>query len=148
MSKLKVNVFRYDFLVVAYFFFLSPLTLRCAGDAKLIGPSVGVIVMEFVSLGSLLGWIEKYPEMSVLIGEANISKILGIIYSLLECTVFLHDMDIVHRDIKPANILLSTTSQVMLADLGESIPIASSPAISTATMKAMTMKETKGKCYQ
>ena len=104
--------------------------------------------MEFVSLGSLLGWIEKYPEMSVLIGEANISKILGIIYSLLECTVFLHDMDIVHRDIKPANILLSNTSQVMLADLGESIPIASSPAISTATMKAMTMKETKGKCYQ
>ena len=101
--------------------------------------------MELVSLGSLLGWIEKFPEISVLIGEANISKILGVIYSLLECTVFLHDMDIVHRDIKPANILLSNTSQVMLADLGESIPIASSPAIGTATMKAMSMKETKGK---
>jgi len=101
--------------------------------------------MEYISLGSLLAWMEQFPRISVLIGEANISKLLGVIYSLLDCTVYLHGLDIIHCDIKPANILLSNASRVKLADLGESIPIASSSAIGTLTKKEMTMKEAKGK---
>ena len=89
--------------------------------------------------------MEQFPRISVLIGEANISKLLGVIYSLLECTVYLHGLDIIHCDIKPANILLLNASRVKLADLGESIPIASSSAIGTLTKKEMTMKEAKGK---
>jgi serine/threonine protein kinase len=101
--------------------------------------------MEYISLGSLLAWMEQFPRISVLIGEANISKLLGVIYSLLECTVYLHGLDIIHCDIKPANILLLNASRVKLADLGESIPIASSSAIGTLTKKEMTLKEAKGK---
>ena len=119
-----------------------------SGDAKIIeasdGDSMGVIAMEYISLGSLLTWMEEFLGSSVLLGEKDTQRLLRSIYSLIECTVHLHDLDIVHRDLKPANILRANASRVKIADFGESKPIATNALFGTATRDQMSYKVSRG----
>ena len=105
---------------------------------------MGVIAMEYVSLGSLLAWMEEFLGSSVLLGEKDTQRLLRSIYSLIECTAHLHDMDIVHRDLKPANILRANSSRVKIADFGESKPIATNALFGIETLDQMSYKVSRG----
>ena len=112
------------------------------------GAPVGFFAMEYVSLGSLLAWMEEFQGSSVLAGEKDTQRLLNSIYSLIECTVHLHNLDIVHRDLKPANIHRVNASREKRADFGESKPVATNSAIGTMTMKQMSLKESKGASHR
>ena len=43
---------------------------------------------------------------------------------------YLHSMNIIHRDIKPANLLLDSSNQVKISDLGVSVEVEDSYLIS------------------
>ena len=119
--------------------------------AKLLHPAV-VAVFDFgLNSGGQLYIAMEYVDGTDVAQMISTQKklppdhALAITAHVCDALAYAHDRGIIHRDIKPANILLSNTSEVMLADLGESIPIASSSAIGTLTKKEMTMKVAKGK---
>jgi len=83
------------------------------------------LVMELMDGGSLL---EAVKRCKVVDGGAHImppAALACIAENVLSALEFLHDeMHVMHRDVKPGNILLSTTGQAKLGDLG----IACSPS--------------------
>jgi hypothetical protein len=69
------------------------------------------IIMEYVSGGSLAGFIERE-------GKLPIAKAVQIALDLSDALARAHRLNIIHRDIKPANILLADDGTPRLTDFG------------------------------
>ena len=72
-----------------------------------------VIVMEFMSGGSLSSLLDQFPSLPI-------SSTVRYLKDILRGLKFLHSQDIIHRDIRPHNVLLLTDGQCKLADFGAS----------------------------
>lgn len=62
-------------------------------------------------------------RLSVLPVKERIHRIISDMFPILSAIQYLHDNNIVHRDIKPSNLMIDSTSQVKLMDLGVSVPL-------------------------
>lgn len=69
------------------------------------------LVMEFIDGPSLAQSLRRQPKLSE-------NDALAIILPIAEALAYLHGKQIIHRDIKPANILMTSTGEAKLADLG------------------------------
>lgn len=78
-----------------------------------------LIVMEYVSGGSLQGVLEQF-------GKLPLSSIKRYVKDICRGLQFLHENDpvIIHRDFKPGNVLLMIDGQCKLADFGASANMA------------------------
>eukprot|EP01062_Namystynia_karyoxenos_P082439 TRINITY_DN9284_c0_g2_i1.p1 TRINITY_DN9284_c0_g2~~TRINITY_DN9284_c0_g2_i1.p1 ORF type:complete len:1278 (+),score=249.80 TRINITY_DN9284_c0_g2_i1:84-3836(+) len=72
-----------------------------------------VLVMEFVSGGSLEGLIKQFGALP----EHAVRRYTG---AILRGLSYLHSNGIVHRDFKPGNVLLHSDGHVKIADFGAS----------------------------
>lgn len=70
-----------------------------------------VMVMEFVSGGSLQSLVEQFEALPI----PSCKRYARDILRGLE---FLHNHDVIHRDLKPGNVLLAIEGQCKLADFG------------------------------
>ncbi|MEM1008591.1 MAG: serine/threonine-protein kinase, partial [Myxococcota bacterium] len=71
------------------------------------------IVMEFVSGGSLMDYIETVDPQT-----PNWEEVGKIFFQILEGLGFAHRKGVLHRDMKPSNVLLTDELQVKVADFG------------------------------
>ena len=69
------------------------------------------IVMEYVSGGSLAGWMNRGHKFSL-------SEVVRVIIPLCDALAYLHKMGITHCDLQPSNVLFDTTGRCKLVDLG------------------------------
>jgi eukaryotic-like serine/threonine-protein kinase len=93
-------------------------------DIVAAGGGEYVIVMEYVegeTLRQALAGGRRLP----------VGRVLAILDGVAAALDAIHEQKIVHRDVKPANILLATSGEVKLADLG----IASAPDRTRITME-------------
>ncbi|KAJ3564854.1 hypothetical protein NP233_g8024 [Leucocoprinus birnbaumii] len=79
------------------------------------------LVSPWMEYGNISQYISKFPETSRLLLLLDVSLGLD----------FLHHLDIIHGNMKNSNVLVSTTGQAMLTDLGASHDIMSYPARAT-----------------
>ncbi len=87
------------------------------------GTSAGVpyFAMEFVDGRSVQAWIdrfEKQPLKGCPKGAMPIGDALFITIEIAKALIKAEELGLVHRDIKPDNIMITSTGQVKLADLG------------------------------
>ncbi|KAG5483380.1 hypothetical protein LSCM1_04928 [Leishmania martiniquensis] len=82
------------------------------------------IYMEYVSGGSVTAALKSY-------GAFEEPQAAALCYQLLQGLAYMHQRGIIHRDLKGDNLLLETSSQLKIADLGTAKSI-----ISSATMTA------------
>ena len=73
------------------------------------------LVMEFMSGGSLEGYIKSCRNQKKAVSQDYVIKILK---QLLISLKYLHDKSIYHRDVKPDNILLDENGNIKLSDFG------------------------------
>ena len=73
------------------------------------------LVMEFMSGGSLEGYIKSCRNQKQAVTQDYVMKILK---QLLISLKYLHDKSIYHRDVKPDNILLDENGNIKLSDFG------------------------------
>ncbi|KAJ9464972.1 Mitogen-activated protein kinase kinase kinase A, partial [Diplonema papillatum] len=76
-----------------------------------------IIVMEYVSGGSLDGIIRDFGQLALPV----VKKYMG---DILNGLAFLHSMNIVHRDLKPHNVLITPDGLCKLADFGAAATLA------------------------
>ncbi|KAG5509784.1 hypothetical protein GH5_05653 [Leishmania sp. Ghana 2012 LV757] len=84
------------------------------------------IYMEYVSGGSVTAALKSY-------GSFEEPQAAAICYQLLQGLAYMHRRGIIHRDLKGDNLLLETSSQLKIADLGTAKSIISS-ATATANI--------------
>jgi serine/threonine protein kinase len=72
---------------------------------------VPYLVMEFIDGPSLSQHLKTHERLSE-------HQALAIVLPIGEALTYLHQKQIIHRDIKPANILLTSSGEAKLADLG------------------------------
>lgn len=61
-------------------------------------------------------------RLSLLPVKERIYRIVSDMRPVLSALQYLHDNGVVHRDLKPSNLMIDSTSQVKLMDLGVSVP--------------------------
>jgi len=72
---------------------------------------VPYLVMEFIDGPSLLQHLKTHERLSE-------HQALAVVLPIAEALTYLHQKQIIHRDIKPSNILLTSSGEAKLADLG------------------------------
>lgn len=77
------------------------------GDAS----NPAFLVMEYVDGTNLGSWIEMFHPIPA-------KLIARIVLQLLDALEALHGADLIHRDVKPVNIMVSTSFDIKLMDLG------------------------------
>jgi serine/threonine-protein kinase len=78
-------------------------------------PARGVLVMEWIALGSLKGFIQRAdPTLLVPIARWFVP--------LVEAVARVHDAGIVHADLKPGNVLFRSVSEPVISDFGIARP--------------------------
>lgn len=104
------------------------ITISHPNIVKMIGyceyaPDYGpiYILSEYIPGITFEDHVKK--RLSVLPVEERIRRIISDMLPILSAVQYLHDNGIVHRDIKPSNLMIDSTSQVKLMDLGVSIPL-------------------------
>lgn len=70
-----------------------------------------VIVMEYISGGTLREWMIRQPKMPI-------DQVIRIGLELSDALARAHHLNIIHRDIKPSNILMTEDGSPRLADFG------------------------------
>ncbi|HEY0757328.1 MAG TPA: protein kinase [Ktedonobacteraceae bacterium] len=78
------------------------------------------IVMEYAAGGSLREWLERQKGQPLGLQEAA-----RLLTQLADALQYAHNQGIVHRDLKPENILFSERGNVLLADFGIAVILAS-----------------------
>jgi len=86
-----------------------PNLVKVLGSGK--HEDVPYLVMEYVDGPSLSQLLKIHAQLSE-------KDALALISSVADAVTYLHQKQIIHRDIKPANILLTSTGEAKLADLG------------------------------
>lgn len=76
--------------------------------------SFSYIVMEYVEGGTL----EQYTNPNNLLKHG---QVVEIIFKSVRALAYAHSLGLTHRDIKPGNILLSTGTNIKIADFGAAI---------------------------
>lgn len=69
------------------------------------------LVMEYLTGGSLAGWLRSHPPLPW-------AAVVAIGHDLAGALAASHAVGILHRDVKPENLLISAHGQVKLADFG------------------------------
>ncbi|GET87162.1 protein kinase, putative [Leishmania tarentolae] len=82
------------------------------------------IYMDYVSGGSVTAALKSY-------GSFEEPQAAALCFQLLQGLAYMHRRGIVHRDLKGDNLLLETSSQLKIADLGTAKSIFSSPTMTT-----------------
>lgn len=87
------------------------------------GTSLGFpyIVMEYAAGGSLREMLDRQGAQPLQLQEA-----VKVLAQLADALQYAHTQGIVHRDLKPENILFSAQGEVLLADFGIAVLLASS----------------------
>ncbi len=88
--------------------------------------NVHYMVHEFIDGGDLRELFHREGVLSIDVVAPFLSQIARGIH-------YLHENGIVHRDIKPANVLLVSTGEAKLTDLGLSLPFGQAVLTGTAT---------------
>jgi len=94
---------------------------------------VAYLVMEFVDGPSLAEHLTTHERLSE-------HGALAIILPIADALAYLHEKQIIHRDIKPANILLTSSGDAKLADLGLLKNLGSSSRLTRSNFGLGTMQ--------